>query len=50
MNTFTQYSNIWTKDKQYHFNEFESKAHNADSIDKEIMLYDKSNIHFIKII
>ncbi|XP_026819508.1 dynein heavy chain 2, axonemal-like [Rhopalosiphum maidis] len=34
-----QYSDIWTRDKQYHFNKFESNAHNADSIDKEIMLY-----------
>ncbi|XP_025195967.1 dynein heavy chain 2, axonemal [Melanaphis sacchari] len=39
MNTLMKYSDIWTKDKLEQLNEFESIPHNADSIDKQIIMY-----------
>lgn len=47
MDTLMKYSDIWTKNKLEHLNEFESTPHNADSIDKQIMLYEKPSVKFI---
>jgi len=46
MKSLMQFSDIWTLDKREHLTKFESMAHNADSIDNKIMLYDKSYTNF----
>lgn len=45
MKNLMKFSDIWTLDKRENLIKFESMAHNADSIDNKIMLYDKPHVN-----
>jgi len=45
MKNLMKFSDIWTLDKREQLTKFESSAHNAESIDNKIMLYDKPHVN-----